>query len=65
MTTTTYRTVAFNTDDDMDKAFYELVHNIKGGFTGVNENSIIITKEQCDKLNEKNVNYDVVDEWLG
>ena len=45
-----YCKVSFPTDDDMGKAFEELIYNSDHGFTGLSEDSIIINRVQCNQL---------------
>lgn len=60
-----YCTVKFPTDADMNKAFDMIIHgNSRDGFTGVNDNTIIVSLDICKKLEEmvgrKELNYDHV-----
>ena len=53
--------IRFPTNDDMDKAFEQLIYNSKEGFTGIDENTIAISPEQCDELkNSGNIKYEHV-----
>ena len=61
---TQYCTISFNTDEDMNSAFFELIHNSSEGFSGIGEKEINITQEQCIMLNSKNIKYQHVEENL-
>jgi hypothetical protein len=47
-----YCTVRFPTDEDMDRAFDTIIHDSENGFTGVDDNTIIINTDQCNMLEE-------------
>jgi hypothetical protein len=52
--------ISFDTDEDMDKAFFELIYNSNEGFTGINEREIYITKAQYEMLRYKDINVLVI-----
>jgi hypothetical protein len=51
------RVIRFESDEEMDRAFYELIHNSNSGFSGIGEREISITKEQEELLKRKNILY--------
>ena len=53
--------ISFESNEDMDKALEELIYNSTAGFSGVDETTIIITKEQCEQLKKNNINHKHVD----
>jgi hypothetical protein len=53
----TAQVISFDNDEDMDNAFYELIHNSDSGFSGVGEKEIIVTNKQCELLKRKNIHY--------
>jgi hypothetical protein len=53
----TARVIRFESNEEMDRAFYELIHNSNSGFTGIGEREISITKEQEELLKRKNILY--------
>lgn len=56
-----YCTISFNTDEDMDKAFFELIHNSEEGFSGIGEKELNITAQQCQMLDNKNIKYEHIE----
>ena len=44
--------VSFPKDEDMDRAFDVLIYESDNGFSSAGENSLIISQEQCKKLEE-------------
>lgn len=56
----TARVIRFESDEDMDKAFYELIHNSNSGFTGIGEKEISVTKEQQELLKRKQIPYKLI-----
>lgn len=49
--------ISFESDEDMNKAFEEIIYKINGKFVGVDENSILVSKEICESLEENNIKY--------
>jgi hypothetical protein len=53
--------ISFETDEDMDNAFYELIHDSRSGFTsGASKRQIILSGEQIELLKTKNIRYKIV-----
>ena len=52
-------TIRFATDSDMDRAFDYLIYESDSDFAGVDEMTITVTKEQCEKLHDAgNITFD-------
>jgi hypothetical protein len=49
--------LSFENEEDMDRAFEQLIYKINGDFAGVSENSIMVSKEICEILEKNNVKY--------
>jgi hypothetical protein len=56
-----YVTISFETDEDMDRAFHQLVHNSNSEFIGLEERTIAVTKEQLELLHSKNIMYTIIE----
>jgi hypothetical protein len=53
--------ISFKSKDDKDKGFFELIQTSGSGFTGIGKNEFIITDEQRDLLNNKHINFNIID----
>jgi hypothetical protein len=56
-----YVTISFETDEDMDKAFSQLVYNSNSIFIGLEERTIAVTEEQLELLHSKNIMYTIIE----
>lgn len=52
--------ISFQTDEDMDKGFDELIYNSNSKISAVDERQIAITQEQLKLLKNKNIGYSLV-----
>lgn len=52
--------ISFHTDEDMDKAFDELIHNSNSKISAVDERQIAVSQEQLKLLKNKNISYTIV-----
>lgn len=49
-------TIHFTDEDEKAKAFYELIHS-KAQFSGIDKSTIVIGKQDCEMLKNKNITY--------
>jgi hypothetical protein len=54
--------ISFNTKEDKDKGFFELIQTSGSGFTGIGKNEFIITQEQKVLLDNKHINFEIIDQ---
>ena len=52
--------ISFDSNDEMDKAFFELIHNSNSGLIGISEIVIGVNKEQLELLKRKNIKYNIL-----
>ena len=53
--------ISFNTEEDKNKGFFELIQTSGSGFIGIGKNEFIITQEQKVLLNNKHINFETID----
>lgn len=56
-----YCTISFNSDEDMDKGLEYIMYETKGGFSMIDDFTIVISGQQCKMLEEvkqkESINY--------
>ncbi|MGH9909152.1 MAG: hypothetical protein ACRD32_00780 [Nitrososphaerales archaeon] len=52
-------TISFSDEEEKAKAFYVLIHS-RAPFSGIDKNTFVITKKDCNMLKSKHIKYDAV-----
>ena len=49
--------ISFDSPEEKDKGFFELIQNSGSGFTGVGKNEFIVTPDQISLLKRKDIKF--------
>jgi hypothetical protein len=52
--------ISFDSPEEKDKGFFELIQTSGSGFTGVGINEFIVTSEQIDLLKSKDIKFTTI-----